>query len=267
MARHTERSERRFLSGTAPGLYLVLRPDFAIVRASDAYRRATLTWRDEIRAEKLFDVFPDNPGDPRADGVRNLRASIEGVLSTGAPHRMPVQRYDVLDRVGRHGGWIEKHWAPENRPVFGRGSREITHVVHIVRDVTRALLLGRWLDEQALVNREQWSTLERMRAELLLRHEQLLTARARIDEALHTERPAHSELAELEARLDAPESRAYLSAGDRVRSTGVYESFHAEACMLAATATRMRQGDPLPSCRFCGEVVVYRRQPLLNLRR
>src|SRR2546428_7515922 len=29
----------------------------------------------------IFDVFPDNPDDPAADGVRNLRASLERVLA------------------------------------------------------------------------------------------------------------------------------------------------------------------------------------------
>src|ERR671925_570583 len=70
----------RTLFETAPDLYLVLAPDFTIVAASDAYLRATMTKREEILGRGIFDVFPDNPDDPTATGVRNLRTSLERVL-------------------------------------------------------------------------------------------------------------------------------------------------------------------------------------------
>lgn len=61
-----------------PGLYLVLLPDptYTIVAVSDAYLAATKTRRDEILGRALFAVFPDNPDDPAATGVSNLRASL-----------------------------------------------------------------------------------------------------------------------------------------------------------------------------------------------
>src|ERR1019366_5452770 len=64
----------------APGLYLVLTPDFHIVAVSDAYLRATMTIRHEVLGREIFEVFPDNPDDPAATGARNLRASLERVL-------------------------------------------------------------------------------------------------------------------------------------------------------------------------------------------
>ena len=75
----------------APGLYLVLtQPDFRIVAVSDAYLRATKTERAEILGRGLFEVFPDNPDDPAADGVRNLRASLERVVQFRRPDTMSV---------------------------------------------------------------------------------------------------------------------------------------------------------------------------------
>ena len=62
----------RRLFESAPGLYLVLAPDLRIVAASDAYLRATMTHREDILGRGLFEVFPDNPDDPAATGVRNL---------------------------------------------------------------------------------------------------------------------------------------------------------------------------------------------------
>src|SRR5437764_9514187 len=67
----------RVLFESAPGLYLVLTPDeFSIVAVSEAYLRATMTERSVIMGRKLFDVFPDGPNDPAADGVRNLRTAL-----------------------------------------------------------------------------------------------------------------------------------------------------------------------------------------------
>lgn len=54
----------RALFESAPGLYLVLTPDFTIVAVSDAYLQATMTKREEIVGRGLFDVFPDNPEEP-----------------------------------------------------------------------------------------------------------------------------------------------------------------------------------------------------------
>jgi CheY-like chemotaxis protein len=41
-------------------------------------------------------VFPDNPDDPDATGVSNLRASLERVRRERAPDTMAVQQYDIL---------------------------------------------------------------------------------------------------------------------------------------------------------------------------
>ncbi len=73
----------RLLFESAPGLYLILEPDLRIAAVSNAYLAATMTRREEILGKDLFDVFPDNPNDPAATGVRNLRASLETVRRTG----------------------------------------------------------------------------------------------------------------------------------------------------------------------------------------
>ncbi len=54
---------------------LVLRPgpDFTIVAMTDAYLRATITTRDGLLGRCFFDVFPDNPDDPDATGMRDLQ--------------------------------------------------------------------------------------------------------------------------------------------------------------------------------------------------
>src|SRR5690349_11457197 len=80
---------------SAPGLYLILSSDFTIVAVSNSYLQATMTQRNEIIGRGLFDVFPDNPDDPEADGVSNLLFSLESVLKNKEAHTMAVQKYDI----------------------------------------------------------------------------------------------------------------------------------------------------------------------------
>lgn len=97
---------------SAPGLYLVLTTDFTIVAASDAYLNATMTQREEIIGRGIFDVFPDNPDDPGATGVRNLRASLERVLQNRTSDTMPLQKYDIRRPQADGGTFEERYWSP-----------------------------------------------------------------------------------------------------------------------------------------------------------
>ncbi len=130
------RSEFRLIEA-APGAYLVLDPTFVIVAVTDAYLRATLTNREQIIGRGVFDVFPDNPNDPEATGTRNLRASLETVLRTAAPHFMAVQKYDI--RRPGSGEFEERYWKPINTPVVIDGA--VAYIIHSVEDVTSLVRL------------------------------------------------------------------------------------------------------------------------------
>ncbi|HWA58198.1 MAG TPA: ATP-binding protein [Gemmatimonadales bacterium] len=130
----------RTLFEAAPGLFLVLTPDLTIVAASDAYLRATMTEREAIVGRALFDVFPDNPGDPNATGVMNLRASLLRVLETGAPDTMAVQKYAIRSR-GSPDRFEERWWSPVNSPVLGPDGT-VRFLIHRVEDVTGFVRLG-----------------------------------------------------------------------------------------------------------------------------
>src|SRR4249919_2772684 len=103
---------------TLPGLLLLVRPDeaFTIVAASDEYLSATR--RDaSIFGRPLFEVFPDNPSNPHADGVSKLNASLQRVLATRAPDAMAVQRYDIA-LPSPTGAFEERYWVPVNTPLL-----------------------------------------------------------------------------------------------------------------------------------------------------
>lgn len=144
MARRTEFA----LLEATPGAYLVLDPRFHIVAVTEAYLRTTLTVREEILGRPLFDIFPDNPSDPEATGRRNLRASLETVLRTGAPHSMPVQKYDI--RNPDSGEFEERYWKPLNAPVLLDDGR-VEYIIHSVEEVTSLVRLEhlKGVNEQA----------------------------------------------------------------------------------------------------------------------
>ncbi|MEA2462412.1 MAG: hypothetical protein QOJ98_159 [Acidobacteriota bacterium] len=127
----------RQLFHAAPGAYLVLDPEFRIVAATDQYLAATKTVRDAIVGRTVFEVFPDNPDDPNANGTRNLRASLETVLRTKVPHTMAVQKYDIRRPQSEGGGFEERYWTPVNTPVTADG--RVAYVIHAVNDVTNAV--------------------------------------------------------------------------------------------------------------------------------
>ena len=171
----------RALFESAPGLYLVLTPELRIVAASDAYLQATMTRREDILGRHLFEVFPDNPEDAKASGVRNLRASLERVLATGKPDAMAVQKYDIRRPEEEGGGFEERHWSPVNSPVFADGP-EVAYIIHRVEDVTDFVRLKQQDVEQRRRTEALQSQAERMDAEIFLRAQQLQSANAQLRE-------------------------------------------------------------------------------------
>src|SRR6185437_12714294 len=110
------------------------------------YLRATMTARERIVGRHLFDAFPDNPDDPAATGVRNLRASLDRVLAHGTADAMAVQKYDV-QRPDAGGAFEERYWSPVNSPVLGPDGA-VAYIVHRVEDVTEFVRLRRSGAEQ-----------------------------------------------------------------------------------------------------------------------
>lgn len=118
-----------------PGNYLIVQPNsptFTILAVSDQYNAVTNTDRSDILGKPLFEVFPDNPEDPNADGVANLTASLEEVIRERKVHRMKIQKYDIPNADG---SFSVKYWSPTNSPVLdSRG--EVRCIIHNVIDIT-----------------------------------------------------------------------------------------------------------------------------------
>jgi signal transduction histidine kinase/ActR/RegA family two-component response regulator len=203
----------RLLFDAAPTPYLVLDADLTIVAVNEAYLSATRTTRDGLVGRPVFAAFPDNPEDGDADGVANLRRSLETTLETGQPDTMALQRYDIP--VGTEGHFEERYWSPINTPIAA-GDGTITHIIHRVQDVTEFVRAAGHAPEGALAR------LSELEADLFARAREVQDMNRQLREANH-------ELAATTAEL-----RAQQEAKDRFIATLSHELRNPLAAIRAA---------------------------------
>ncbi|MFE9637291.1 PP2C family protein-serine/threonine phosphatase [Streptomyces sp. NPDC006463] len=184
------------LFAATPSPYLVLDPDLMIVDVNDAYLRATARSRQELVGRYLFDAFPDNPGDPKGDGVRNLGASLHRVMRSKDPDTMAVQKYDI-PVMSQPGTFEERWWSPINTPVFGPGG-EVAWIIHRVEDVTEFVLSRPGHPQNTALGRR-----EAMEAELYSRARELQRLNEELRQAHARERQVAVTLQE--AMLHSPD--------------------------------------------------------------
>ncbi|MEU2299876.1 PP2C family protein-serine/threonine phosphatase [Streptomyces antibioticus] len=120
-----------------PGMVALLTPGLVFADANEEYLRVAGRTREQVVGQHLFEVFPDNPNDPDASGIRNLAASLHRVVATGERDAMALQRYDVESPDGS-GEWEERYWSPVNVPVLGPDGAVVL-LVHRVEEVTELI--------------------------------------------------------------------------------------------------------------------------------
>jgi len=126
------------LFDATPTPYLVLSPQFRILAANTAYLLVAGRERASIVGLDIFDAFPDNPDAPLADGIANLRASLQRVLATGRPDHMAAIRYDVASAAdGR--AFQPRYWKSVNTPVLAADGA-VRCIIQSVEEVTAAFV-------------------------------------------------------------------------------------------------------------------------------
>jgi len=205
----------RTLFEATPGSYLVLDAGLAIVAVTDAYLRQTMTTRHAIVGRHVFDVFPDNPDDPNADGVGQLRGSLERVVRRRAPDTMAVQKYDIRRPDG---GFEVRYWSPVNTPVLDDNG-DLLFVIHRVEDVTEFVVASEAAEEAAGEAGPRNDTIARelmqRSGELRLMNDELRRANqtkadflSRVSHELRTPLTAILGFSELLTRSELPEQEA-----------------------------------------------------------
>lgn len=162
-------TEFKTIFESVPGLFLVLLPDLTIHSVTDSYANATMTDRDQIIGRYLFDVFPDNPDDANADGVSNLRASLNFVLKNKTAHSMAVQKYDIRRPDGT---FEERYWSPLNKPILN-SKNEIEYIIHRVEDVTSLVRLQNEQTEKDLLTNDLRNRSFEMEIEIINRSHEI----------------------------------------------------------------------------------------------
>lgn len=220
---HHSAVDYRRLFDSAPSPYLILDADLIIVAINQAYLTATASDRDTLLGRPIFEAFPDNPDDPTADGVRNLRRSLETVLATAEADTMALQRYDIpVDRDDAGGHFVARYWSPINTPILGTGGR-VTHIIHRVEDVTEFVQSHGVDVNQQRAPAEMQMRAERIEADLFVRARELQDVNQQL-------RDAYAELADAEQALVEQQQ-----AKDRFIATLSHELRNPLAAVLAAT--------------------------------
>lgn len=130
------RAERRVVrdmieNHSLPYLILDPRPGLHIVDVNDAFASTTSLKRTRIAGGKLFDLFPENPDRPEADGVSNVFELFRKTAQECRPRSVATQRYDIRDVSGR---FIERNWQLHSVPICDEVGR-LTYLLFHPREL------------------------------------------------------------------------------------------------------------------------------------
>jgi PAS domain S-box-containing protein len=125
----------RIVFEAVPDPCLVLDPKFNILWGNRAFFEATMLTPQESLGYNLFDLFPENPYDPNANGVPRLKASLNSVLEQRRVDAGGLVKYDLPINPQKD-AFEEHYWTPVSIPVFG-ADNEVTHILFQTKDVTQ----------------------------------------------------------------------------------------------------------------------------------
>lgn len=107
-------------------------PYYHVLAVTDGYTQIAGRTQEILIGKGFFELFPSNPDEPGTSGQGNVRASFEQVINQKTAHRIPVQRYELIDEDGIS---IEHFWSFQNKPVFD-SSGEVIYIIHTIEDAT-----------------------------------------------------------------------------------------------------------------------------------
>ena len=227
----------------APAPFLLLTPDLVIVHANRARLEATASTLEDTVGRKLFDVFPMNPDDPAADGLRNLRASLRRVVASGQPETMAIQKYDIPMPDGTY---EERYWSPRNVPILDDDG-EVVFVLHQSDDITDYVHLRASGSADAETAEGLRQRVQQVELDLFARTRELETTNARLRDANERDRRTARSLAQLArtaTELAHAETVADVIAHCLERGFRVAGADHATLALRHGDTLRLFDGGP-----------------------
>jgi signal transduction histidine kinase/CheY-like chemotaxis protein len=122
---------------TSPiGQYLLAPTEkLEILAVNDAFLSSVARTRDSVQGRPLFEVFPNNPGDPQESGVQALARSIAAAIDTGKSQSMQAQRYPIEMHLDGRSWFEDRYWSATNTPVYDEEGTLLC-ISHTTIDIT-----------------------------------------------------------------------------------------------------------------------------------
>ncbi|MEH6437989.1 hybrid sensor histidine kinase/response regulator [Massilia sp. DD77] len=128
-------NDYRALFRATPYPYLVMAPDLTIVGASGAYLRSVQRTEEDIVGRYVFDAFPEDPANPDATDIAEVKASMLRALAKGEPDTTAFVRYAVEVPTPNGPRFEERYWSTVHTPVLDDDGKPLLVIQNPV-DVT-----------------------------------------------------------------------------------------------------------------------------------
>ena len=130
----------------SPNPYMLLTPDFRYAGMNQAYLDAVGATREAIMDRPIFEAF-DAGGE--SENVRQLRHSLERVLSTGQRDHLAVIRYAMPVRDSAGGvAYEDRYWSATHTPIRD-DTGQIRFILQHTTDITELERLRRQFSDQS----------------------------------------------------------------------------------------------------------------------
>jgi PAS domain S-box-containing protein len=157
----------------SPNPYMVLDRELRYVAANDAYLRVTASRLEDLLGRNVFELFPHDPADPDNANRRELRASLERVLSRRAPDTLALIPYRVPRQTEAGIVVEERFWSATHTPMLDEHG-EVAFIHQHTVDVTELQRLKE-ATRSAEAEKDEPARVERLKAEAgVLRRAQLV---------------------------------------------------------------------------------------------
>lgn len=145
-------------------LSILLTPALDILAITDALLKETYTKRELVVGQNIFVAYPENPAVPEVSSTANLTEAFRYVFSTGKPHKINFQRYDIPD-PSKAGHFLERYWCTHTVPIFDEHG-ELIYILHESTNITEEVVTRHRLKESIEREKEANATAEQQRLRL-----------------------------------------------------------------------------------------------------